>query len=878
MKLKFKPFYLLLIIFFMFASNVNGVEKIKSPGEFFGFRPGTDRMLFDYEQLIKYFKILDKSSPKIVLEKTGNSPMGKPIFIAFISSEKNIKNLPNLKKVNRRLALDPGIPDEERKEILKDTPVSFLATLSMHSGEVGPSQAAPLIAYDLITSAKKEIIKWLDDVVFLMVPNHNPDGMNMVVHHYWKYKGKKYEGSYLPGVYHKYVGHDNNRDFVTLTQTDTKAIASIYNLEWFPQVMVEKHQMGSNTSRYYVPPNHDPIAENIDAGIWNWSGIFGANMIKDMTRDHLAGVSQHYLFDDYWPGSTETCIWKNVIGFLTEAASVKYATPVYIEQNELRGYGKGLAEYEKSINMPLPWDGGWWKLSDIINYEISSTYSILKTSSKHREDILRFRNELCKREVERGRTIPPYYYILPLDQADQSELVSLVNLLHEHGIKTYNLKNNVESGEWVFKKGDIVVPLEQPFRPFIKEVMESQKYPVRHYTPGGKIIKPYDITSWSLPLHKGVKSYEIIKPSDHIKKALVENTVKFSIRNVPEGKYSHFIFPVSGNESYKVAFLAEKAGIVVQRTGSDISDGNRVYSKGSFIIKNSGSTKLKKLLDSLNVSPGYINIDKSTDFSEFKIPRIGLVETWFHDMDAGWTRFVLDSYSIPFTVIRPSDIPDLNLERKFDVIIFPDARASVLKKGKYKSGSDYFSPSYPPEYAEGMGKNGFNKILSFIDNGGIIVSWGASTGLFMGEHEMKKITGESESFSLPVRDISAGVKKKGLYCPGSFVKMKLKQGHPLTLGMGEDCGIFFRANALFRTNTPVFDMDRRVIGKFPKGKILLSGYCENEEVLRNTSAMVWLKKNKGQLVLMGFSPQFRASTEGTFKLLFNSILLNKLNR
>ena len=97
---------------------------------------------------------------------------------------------------------------------------------------------------------------------------------------------------------------------------------------------------------------HDPIAENVDAGIWNWTTIFGSNLIKHMTAEGLTGVSQHYLFDDYWPGSTETCIWKNVIGMLTEAASVQYAKPIYIEPNELRVAGKGLSEYKKSINMP----------------------------------------------------------------------------------------------------------------------------------------------------------------------------------------------------------------------------------------------------------------------------------------------------------------------------------------------------------------------------------------------------------------------------------------------------------------------------------------------------------------------------------------------
>ncbi|MCP5046959.1 MAG: hypothetical protein GY940_07285, partial [bacterium] len=275
----------------------------------------------------------------------------------------------------------------KRETLFKKGKVFVLGTLSMHSGEVGPSQAAAPIAYDLITTRDPLKSSWLKNVVYMMVPCHNPDGMDMVVAHYKKYKGGKYEGSYMPGVYHKYIGHDNNRDFVTLSQADTRAIAGIYNLHWFPQVMVEKHQMGATGVRYYVPPNHDPIAENIAAGIWNWVGIFGSNMIKDMTKKGLSGISQHYLFDDYWPGSTETCIWKNVIGFLTEAASSNYATPILVEANEIRVIGKGLSEYKKSINMPLPWPGGWWRLGDIVQYEIESTMSILKTASLHTRDI-----------------------------------------------------------------------------------------------------------------------------------------------------------------------------------------------------------------------------------------------------------------------------------------------------------------------------------------------------------------------------------------------------------------------------------------------------------------------------------------------------------
>ena len=377
----------------------------QSPKDYFGFEPGTDRMLFNYEQLIGYLQKLDEASGMVKMVEIGKSPMGKPMYICFISSEGNIKNLDRLKEINRKLALDPDLTDEEQESLIQEGKVFFLATLSMHSGEVAPSQAAPAIAYELVTnSALNTKPSTLDEVVYMLVPCHNPDGMDMIVEHYNKYKGTRNETTSMPGIYHKYVGHDNNRDFLGLTQSDTRAIAAVYNKDWFPQVMVEKHQMGSTGVRYFIPPPHDPIAENIDAGIWNWIGVFGSAMMKDMTQQGLKGIAQKTIFDDYWPGCTETCIWKNVIGMLTEGASVDIATPIYIEPNELEVWGKGLSEYEKSINFPDPWPGGWWRLSDLVAYEKASTYSIIKTSSEYKEDILKFRNELCRKlGVSSGR-------------------------------------------------------------------------------------------------------------------------------------------------------------------------------------------------------------------------------------------------------------------------------------------------------------------------------------------------------------------------------------------------------------------------------------------------------------------------------------------
>ena len=420
--------------------------------------------------------------------------------------------------------------------------------------------------------------------------------------------------------------------------------------------------------------------------------------------------------------------------------------------------------------------------------------------------------------------------------------------------------------------GDIVIPLAQPYRAFIKEVMEKQIFPLRHYTPDGEIIKPYDITSWSLPLHKGVRSYEINTRSVDLETSLNLINAKYTISKYIPGNYYAAVFNVNNNESYEAVFKAYLNGARIFRLTDTLKFEEIKLPKGSFVIFD----QIDEILKELSITPVMIKEKIDLKVKEIKIPKIALVETIFHDMDAGWTRFLLDKYSIPFTILEPKDFKNTDLNDKFDVILFPNNNKAILMEGKYKSSAGYGISNYPPELAKGMGNEGMQNLMKFLDNGGIIISWGMSAELFTGNLKIKKGEEDFEEFKLPVTDLSESLSKKKLYVPGSLIRLKILRDHPLTYGMPEDIGIFSRGKPIFSTSIPRFDMDRRVIGWYPEENLLMSGYAENEDELRGKVGMVWLKKGKGQLVLFGFNPQFRASTEGAYKLLFNAILLEKL--
>jgi len=468
-------------------------EVPPSPSQHLGFALGADRTLADYHQMVDYLQVLAEASPRVELQVLGETTLGEEMVMAVISSERNMENLGRIREIARLLADPRGLSDAEAESLVAEGKVVLLVTCNIHSTEIGASQMALEWAHALATAGDAETLSRLEEVVLLLVPSLNPDGQLMVTDWYRKHLGTEYEGGAMPWLYHHYVGHDNNRDWFMLTQKETQAMTRAAYREWFPQVWLDEHQMGSTGPRMFVPPFTEPSDPDVHPLVWREINLIGSNMAFRLEQKARAGVIYGFAYDAYWPGDVAgTGFWKNVSGVLTEVASVALATPLEIAPGELSGGRKGLVEYGHQTNFPNPWPGGWWRLRDIMDYQRIASDATLEICAERREDFLR--NLLTRARAAVAGFEPRQAFRIPSRQRDPAQALRLAGLLQQHGVE-------VELGH----NGDIWVPLAQPYGRFVEEMLDTQRYPEVKLIPGDDVVRPYDVSAWTLPLMMGVR-------------------------------------------------------------------------------------------------------------------------------------------------------------------------------------------------------------------------------------------------------------------------------------------------------------------------------------------------------------------------------------
>ncbi len=230
--------------------------------------------------------------------------------------------------------------------------------------------------------------------------------------------------------------------------------------------------------------------------------------------------------------------------------------------------------------------------------------------------------------------------------------------------------------------------------------------------------------------------------------------------------------------------------------------------------------------------------------------RVGLYRNYNSSMDEGWTRFVFDTYHVPYTSIVDRDVRTGNLNARFDVIVLPDQSPNAISRG--------LGGNYPDSLRGGLGEEGARALADFVTRGGTLVTFNDAS-----EYAI-------EALKLPVRNVLAGVKSTEFYAPGSILSVDIRRDHPIARRF------VAHVPAIWFETSPAFEItdstQATAVATYPAtGNLLLSGWLLGGAKLNGKAALVDVKRGSGHVVLFGFRPQYRAQSVSTYPLIWGAI-------
>ena len=788
---------------------------IPSPKSVLGFTPGDDRTIAGWSQITDYFERLDRASDRVLVQTLGQSTLKRPLIVAFISARENILALPKYKEIQQQLA-DPRkiTSDLQRDRLLANGKVVVTISCSIHSTEIVASQMSMQLAYELATAQDPDTRAILQNTILLLIPSPNPDGIDIVANWYRKTLGTPYEGKEPPELYHHYAGHDDNRDWFMLNLKETQLITRLLWQEWFPEIVYDVHQQGSNGSRFFIPPFYDPPNPNISPLLLRQVGLIGHKVAADLQAAGFKGVLTNALYDTWWHGGFRTApYFHNSIGILSEAASAHLMTPSTVTTEQLaRSSTRGMrSAIEATTNFPDPWPAGEWHPRDIMAMEMISARSILEMASKFRSEYLRNFCELGRTSIESSNKDEPQAYLIPAGQARDESVAKLIGSLIDQGVEVFRLDRELHAvlatpivrrtnpvGEKVgsyrrlaslnsssmqeVPTGSYIIFLSQPQRTNVLALFEPQIYPNR-LTAQGEAERPYDVAGWTLPLQMDVDAPAVV-----------------AIKEQPS-----------------------------ERKLTLLKDTNEVRADLALPLKKGDESPIKNPL---------------------KQPvRVGIYKSSMGNMDEGWTRYVFDTFNVPYSSVRDTDMRQGSLNAKFDALILPSQTATQILHGNAAG-------TFPPEYTGGITDAGMKNLKEFVTGGGMLICFDNACDLVIKE------------FNLPLRNVLEGVRSSEFYCPGSIVALDVDNKNPIAATLPSRMPAYFINSSAFAATS---DANVRVVARYAKENVLLSGWLLGEDKLRGQIALAEVSVGKGRIVLFGFRPQHRGQTWGTLPFIWNAL-------
>ncbi|MDH3225461.1 MAG: M14 family metallopeptidase, partial [Gemmatimonadota bacterium] len=660
------------------------------------------------------------------------------------------------------------------------------------------------LAYDLLATVEEPWTRGvLENVVLMLWPSLNPDGVQLVSEWYGSNVGTPYEVAPMPWLYQKYIGHDNNRDAYMLNAVETRAIVRTWR-DWEPQIIHTHHQSSPFPTRIWLPPFAEPVSSRAPALVSRTINSLGMAMAQALEENGQVGATHMDFFDAWYPGYTDYMpIFQNIAAYWTETALYRYATPRFYTIADFPDYR---ADLRPEALYSSPWPGGWWRVGDAVAYMVTASKAVLDYAASRKEQVLLNRYRSGADQIAYFRANPPYAYLVPQEQSDPVAAVEMLRRLAFLGIPIQRLGEARSFGDRTYPAGTWVIRTDHEFGETVRVLMEAQEYPDLREYPDGPPAQPYDVAGWTLPALMDVDVAEVAEPlSDQVLSAMtpVETAVgdwrtlagmDDVTRTVPAidvrgdgGPLDGSLFDTPrdmGFDTHPVAAAIVPPAGALRGSGSRLAVDpdqnnafraiNRAWSSGGRVeFRSASDGGPARYLIEVSGREGLVRdlalqAEATSDgASPIARPRIGLYRPWTASMDEGWTRWLFERFDFPFQGIRDADLKAGDLNSRYDVIVLPSERPTVLLEG-------HAPGSVPARYAGGMGEVGARALGAFVRGGGRLIALNSSADFAI------------EAMDLPVTNVLSGAERSAFFSTGSLMNVEVDTSHPVMAGVGSE--------------------------------------------------------------------------------------------
>lgn len=843
----------------MVTTALSAQRAIPTPEAVLGFAAGADFKLANYDESMKYFTALAASTNRMKLVNVGKTATGHAWTLVIISSPENLAKLDRYKEIAQRLAHPEGLTDEQAHALAREGRAFVDISGGLHASEIAGSQHTIQLAYDIISKADQPNIKAiLDNTVLFLWPSINPDGQNIVANWYKENVGTPYEVSPLHELYQKYVGHDNNRDGYMLNVVESRVVARTWR-EWEPQIIYVQHQTAPFPTRIWLPPFAEPIAPRVAGLMSREVNTIGMTIAQQLETEGKVGATHMGTgFDAWYPGYIDYMpMLQNIVSFWTETALFQYATPHFYT---VRDFPPEYQDLRPQSLYASPWPGGWWRIKDAMDYMETGSMATLDYATKYREQLLWNRYQAGRNAIARYAANPPYAYIIPQEQRDPGAAVELLRRLAFNGVRVKQLLREAKHDGVTYAKGTWVVPMNQEYAELVRQLFDVQEYPDLRESPDGPPDQPYDAAGWTLPYQMDVRAVEARVPLTDVFKGqlgdvaatpadwrtaddapFTTNSTAAGIALPPAkvtGTGPALAVDPAQNDAFKLINRALSAGANVH------------YDKGRYVVSDATTTKLDAWTNELGLRAERRAGPSGTPAKT----RVAVYKPHTASMDEGWTEWLYDQYGLNYSIITNADVQAGQLGSRFDVIVITSESPRTITDGFAKG-------TVPAKYEGGIGDAGVRALDAFVREGGSLVCVNQCA------------TFAISAFGLPVRNVTAGLSSKNYFASGSILEIITDPTHPVMAGMPERAKVFADRSPAF---TVTDGFEGRALAKYADhGSPRASGYLLGEKYIQGAAAALDVYMGKGHIVLIGFRPQWRGQTFGSFRVMFNAAMYSR---